>query len=72
MKCVNKYFIVIKCENINTNKTQQGYGTRSYFKLMLNRLNTIKGFTFTYTPLEMQFIKVFVGVFICPLTKKPF
>jgi hypothetical protein len=53
MKCVNKYFIVIKCENINTNKTQQGYGTRSYFKLMLNRLNTIKGFTFTYTPLEM-------------------
>jgi len=52
MKRVNKY-LLIKCENINTNKTQQGYGTRSYLKLMLNRLNTIKSFIFTYTLLEM-------------------
>ncbi len=43
---------MIKCENINTNKTQQDYATRSYLKLMLNRLNTIKGFIFTYIPLE--------------------
>jgi hypothetical protein len=51
MKCVNKY-LLIKCENINTNRTQQGYGTRSYFKPMLNRLNAIKRFIFTYTVLE--------------------
>jgi hypothetical protein len=35
--------IVIKYENVNTKGTKQGYGTRSYFKLLLNKLKNNKG-----------------------------
>jgi hypothetical protein len=34
-------FIVIKYENINIKRTNQNYGTRLYFKLMLNILKII-------------------------------
>jgi hypothetical protein len=55
MKCAkqkcNKNFIVIKYENINTKLIEQSYKTKSYFKLILNKLNVIKGFTIIYTPL---------------------
>jgi hypothetical protein len=55
MKCTkqkcNKTFIVIKYENINTKLIGQSYKTKSYFKLILNKLNVIRGSTIIYTPL---------------------
>lgn len=43
--CKYKYkqiFIIIKYENINTKETKQGYETRLYLKLMLNKLNVMR------------------------------
>jgi hypothetical protein len=43
MKCTNKngkqFFIVIKHEKVNTKGIEQGFGTRLYFALVLNKLN---------------------------------
>jgi len=39
-KC-KKIVIVIKYENLNTKGTKQGYGTRSYLKLLFNKLKII-------------------------------
>jgi len=36
-KC-KQTFIMIKHENVNTKGIKQGYGTRSYLKLVLKRL----------------------------------
>jgi hypothetical protein len=35
-------FIVIKHENVNKKGTEKGYGTRSYFKLVLNKLKIMR------------------------------
>jgi hypothetical protein len=49
-KC-KQIFIVIKHEKANTKGINQGCGTRSYLRLMLNKLKEMGGFTFIYTPL---------------------
>jgi len=38
--------------NMNMKRTLQGYGVKSCLKLVLNKLNEMKGRTFIYTPLE--------------------
>jgi hypothetical protein len=45
-----KIFFVIKHEKVNTKGISQGCGTRSYIRLMLNKLKEMGGFTFIYTP----------------------
>jgi hypothetical protein len=50
-KCKN-IVIVIKYENVNTKGTKQGYGIRSYLKLLLSKLKIIKGPTSIYTLLK--------------------
>jgi hypothetical protein len=47
-KC-KKIVILIKYEFVNTKGTKQGYGTRSYLKLLLNKLKIIRGPTSIYT-----------------------
>jgi hypothetical protein len=42
---------VIKHEKVNKKGINQGCGTRSYLKVMLNILKKIEGFTFIQTPL---------------------
>jgi hypothetical protein len=42
-------FIVIKHENVNTKGTKQGYGIKSYSKLMLKKLNIMRNFIFICT-----------------------
>jgi hypothetical protein len=49
-KC-KQIFIVIKHEKINKKGINQGCGTRSYLKLVLNILKEMGDFTFIYTPL---------------------
>jgi len=44
-----KIFFVIKHEKVNTKGISQGCGTRSYIRLMLNKLKEMGGFTFIYT-----------------------
>jgi len=44
-------FILITYETMNMKWNEQGYGARSYFKLMLNKLKVMGGFTFVYIPL---------------------
>jgi hypothetical protein len=41
---------MIKHENVNIKGTKKGYGTKSYFKLMLIRLN-VKGVLSLFIPL---------------------
>lgn len=49
-KC-KQIFIVTKHEKANKKGINQGCGTRSYLRLMLNRLKKMGDFTFIYTPL---------------------
>jgi hypothetical protein len=57
MKTTNEktYLNLKKCakkeENINMKGTKRGYGIKLYFKLMLNKLNIMKGSSFIHTPL---------------------
>jgi hypothetical protein len=53
--CKTNMKVVLYYANIYTHehkKTWQGYGVRLCLKLMLNKLNKMKGFTHIYTPLE--------------------
>jgi hypothetical protein len=45
-------FIVLMYANLNMKRTWQGYYARSCLRLMLNRLNEIRGLTPIYTPLR--------------------
>jgi hypothetical protein len=69
-KC-KQILIVIKYENVNTKETKQNYETRLYLKLMLNKLNVMRGFTFIYTPL-IPCGKASMMISICPPTKELF
>jgi len=40
---------MVNSENLSIKGIEQGYGTKLYFKLVLNILNIIKGSTFVYT-----------------------
>ncbi len=44
-------FIMIIYQTMNMKGIKQGYGTRLYFILMLNKLKIIEGPTFVYNPL---------------------
>jgi hypothetical protein len=48
---VKKIFIVIKHENINIKRTKHNYRTKSYLKLMLNKLKVMRDVTSIYKPL---------------------
>jgi hypothetical protein len=60
-KC-KQIFIVIKYENVNTKGTKQGYGIRSYLKLMVNRLKVMK-VLLLFIPFENLVDKSFHGGF---------
>jgi hypothetical protein len=49
-KCKWK-FILVTYETMNMKRSEQGYDARSYFKLVLNKLKVMGGFTFVYIPL---------------------
>jgi hypothetical protein len=54
MKCANKkykqIFVMIKHENVNTKGIEQDYETKSYLKLMLNKLKVME-VLFLFIPL---------------------
>jgi len=45
------------CINMNMKWKEQGHGSRSYLKPMLNRLKVMKGLTFIYAILETKLEK---------------
>ncbi len=47
MKCAKckQIFIVIKYENVNIKRIEQGYGIRLYLKLVMNKLKLVGGLT---------------------------
>jgi hypothetical protein len=46
-----QFFIMLIYTNMNIKRTWQGYGARSWLKLMLNKLKEMKGPTFISTHL---------------------
>ncbi len=56
--------------NMNMERTQQSYTTRSCLRLMLDKLKEMKGPTPIYTPLGIQFKKVSKKVSMCASSKK--
>jgi hypothetical protein len=53
-------------------KQKQSYGTKSYLKLILNKLKAMKGPTFTYTPLGTLLLGNFHGGFHVPINQGSF
>jgi hypothetical protein len=49
-KCKWK-FILVTYQIMNMKWSEQGYDARSYFKLMLDKLKVMGGFTFVFIPL---------------------
>jgi len=45
----NNFFLCLTYVNMITKRTWQGYGVRSCFKLILNKLKKMMGPTFIYT-----------------------
>jgi hypothetical protein len=62
---------VIKCENINTKRTKQGYGTKLYFKLMFNRLK-IEGVLLVFIPFWDFVHRSFHECFYVPTNQRTF
>jgi len=67
-----KIFIVIKYENVNTRRIEQGYGTKLYFKLVLNKLKIMKVFTFYLYPFGDLVQKNFDESFHVPTNQRGF
>jgi hypothetical protein len=44
-------FILVTYEIMNMKRSEQGYDAKTYFKLVLNKLKVMRGFTFVYIPL---------------------
>jgi hypothetical protein len=74
MRCAKQawkqIFIMLTYANMNMKKTWQGYGVKLCLRLMLNRLNEMKGPTSIYTPLKTYLKKTSKKVSMCASIKE--
>ncbi len=75
MKCVRerlKHNLTFTMyENINLKWNKQGYDVRSYFKLMLNKLKTMKRITSICILLQILFKETSMKISFGPPSKEP-
>jgi hypothetical protein len=63
---------VIKYENVNVKRIEQGYGIRLYLKLVMNKWKVIGGPTSICMPLGIQLKEASMEVSMCPSTMEFF